>query len=514
MRPLLRIGLVGLALATLAPSLTSAQGEPRVPELVAAGDQAWAASRYDDALRSYSEVLRRDSSSARALFRVATLLSWRNELDRSVALFRKYLTVSPGDADGRVALARVLAWRGDYVQALAECDSMRRENPENRDAALLAAQTLAWSGRLDSATSRYDDWLARHPKDADAWNALAQVWRWSGRSERARDALRHALDAEPANATALAQMQLTEVALAPSAEPAITSTDDSDQNRTLTYLVRAGLVAPWSARVQTDVSFRTADLGLAHGTSTTVHASSSWTPLDGAWTLAGGLGVAQLGGDDGSGTRTTHTEPIASARLSGRFASRMSLGVGVERGAFDETAALIYSGIANTTVDGDADIALRRNLSLGGGGGWARLTGGSAPNTRLAGSGALRWTLTRSLSVAAGVRTFGYDHAAADGYFAPKRYLLAEGSARLHLGGDLGWGLDSELGLGHQRITAFDDSNAGRFAQRFNIAAAYRPVPGVEWSLGGSFANVASPTTISSAEYRAYSVSLKGRLRL
>ena len=118
------------------------------------------------------------------------------------------------------------------------------------------------------------------------------------------------------------------------------------------------------------------------------------------------------------------------------------------------------------------------------------------------------------LSLAAGVRAFGYDHAAFDGYFAPKRYLLAELSARLRAGGDLGWGLESDLGLGNQTITAFDNTSAGRFAQRLSGGIAYRPAPGMEWSLTAGFANVASPTTISSADYRAYTLAIKGRVRL
>jgi hypothetical protein len=122
--------------------------------------------------------------------------------------------------------------------------------------------------------------------------------------------------------------------------------------------------------------------------------------------------------------------------------------------------------------------------------------------------------MTRVLSIAAGARGFAYEHAAFDGYFAPKRYLLAELSGRLHLGGDLGWGLDSELGLGNQTIVAFDDSRAGRFAQRMSAMFVYRPAPGVEWALSGGFANVASPTTISSADYRAYTLAIKGRVRL
>ena len=78
----------------------------------------------------------------------------------------------------------------------------------------------------------------------------------------------------------------------------------------------------------------------------------------------------------------------------------------------------------------------------------------------------------------------------------------------------MGWALESEVGLGSQTITAFDDSHIGRFAQRANASILYRPVPGVEWSLSGGFANVASPATISSADYRFYTVAIKGRVRL
>jgi Flp pilus assembly protein TadD len=515
MRPLtIRLGLLTLALTAGSASAVRGQGQPQVTELIAAGDQAWTAGKYDDALRLYSAVLTRDSASARATFRAATILGWRNDFDRSVALFRKYLTLSPGDADGRVALARVLAWRGDYRQALAICDSVLEAVADSRDAALLAGQTLAWSGHLEAAANRYNQWLERHPNDAEAWNGLAQVWRWAGRSERARDALRHALAVEPTNAAALGQLEWMEVALAPSLEPAVTSTDDSDRNRTLTYLLRAGLPAPWNARVQTDASFRTADYGVAHGSSATVRASSSWTPLDRTWTLQGELGLAQLDGNDGASAHTAHTEPLGSLRWSGRVAPRLSLGADVSHTAFDETATLIFSGIATTTVGADAHITLRPRLSLIANSGWTRLIGGSSPNNRLEGSGALRWTLTKTLSVTASMRGFGYDHSANDGYFAPRRYVLSEGSARLNLGGELGWALDTEVGLGDQRITGFDSSNASRFAQRGTMKVAYRPAAGVEWSLGATFANVASLTTISSANYRAFSLALGGRLRL
>jgi hypothetical protein len=498
-----------------APAPLAAQAELRVSEVLASADEAWSAGKYDVAFERYQIVLRRDSTSARAAFRVATLLAWRNDLDHSVALFRFYLTLAPGDDDGRVGLARSLAWSGRYDQAIAICDSVVSSNPRQRDAALLAAQARAWSGNLRDAIARYQRWLGSHPDDAEAWVALAQSWRWASRAEDARQALEHALSADPRNANAQQQLAWTRVALAASFEPTISSTNDSDDNRSVSYSVRGGLAAPWHARLAGDGSYRIADLATRHGTSATLRAISSYAPLDGQWTLRGELGATRLAATDGSGAAdVTHIEPLASARLSGRVAPRLSLGVGASHAAFDETATLMLSGVRTTSIDADADLTIAPRLSLGGGGGWTRLSGGSGPNGRASGSGTLRWSPRSYLSLASSVRGFAYEHPAFDGYFAPKHYVLAELSSRVRLGSDLGWGMEAEVGLGSQTITAFDNSSAARFAQRASASAVYRPAPGLEWVLSGSFANVASPATVSSADYRAYSIALRGRVRL
>ena len=109
---------------------------------------------------------------------------------------------------------------------------------------------------------------------------------------------------------------------------------------------------------------------------------------------------------------------------------------------------------------------------------------------------------------------FPYDHPATDGYFAPKRYVLSELQLRWGFGGALGWRVESDVGIGDQMITAFDNSTAARFAQRASASVLYRPAPEIEWGVSGGFANVASPTTISSADYRAYTLAIKGRVRL
>lgn len=511
--------VLAAAMGALTPTLTRAQvqqaGEPRAGQLLAAADAAWRAGKLDEALARYQAVLRSDSTSALAVFRVATMLGWRNEFNRSESMFRLYIRLAPGDDDGRIGLARTLAWAGRYEQSVALCDSVLTTNPKQRDAALLAAQVRAWSGNIRAAVNRYRNWLSGHSNDAEAWMALAQTWQWADRMDEARDALGHALAADPGNVRARAQLDWVNVALTPSLEPTILSNNDSDDNRSTTYQLRTGWRAPWQARLVADGSYRVADLGARHGTSASVRAASSFTPFNGQWTVRGELGATRLAGSDGPASPvTTHLEPLAVVRLSGRAARWLSLGAGVSRAAFDETAPLIQSGIATTGVDGDGDLTISRRLTLGAIGGWTRLSGGSGPNTRVAASSTLRWTARPFVSFAVGVRGFAYEHAALDGYFAPKRYLLAEGSSRLRLGGDLGWGLESELGLGSQTITAFDDSHVGRFAQRANASILYRPTPGAEWSVNGGFANVASPATISSGDYRYYTVAIKGRVRL
>ena len=101
-----------------------------------------------------------------------------------------------------------------------------------------------------------------------------------------------------------------------------------------------------------------------------------------------------------------------------------------------------------------------------------------------------------------------------DGYFSPERYTLLEGSARVALGRDLGWGGDAELGLGNQAIAPFEGETASRFAQRLSAGLRYRPAPGMEYGASWWFANVASPSTVQAAEYRAWGASLAARLRL
>src|SRR5450756_1083967 len=73
-------------------------------------DSAYQAGAYPLAGALYEGIVTQDPSPASiAIFRLATLRSWDNQLDDAVALYRRYITLEPRDAEGRLALARTLA---------------------------------------------------------------------------------------------------------------------------------------------------------------------------------------------------------------------------------------------------------------------------------------------------------------------------------------------------------------------------------------------------------------------
>jgi tetratricopeptide (TPR) repeat protein len=562
--------------------------------LLARGDSAWQAGR-EGAFPFYHEAVRRDTAaSTRALFRLATLHAWRNELAQSIALHERYVREEPADGEGRLALARVQAWASRFAASLATYDDLLARIPDHREAALGRAQTLAWAGRMRESIAAYRAWLdahpgdraaeldlarteswagrldaaearyqrlaeageaagekgvarvsawrgdlarseriwrslsARYPEDPEVWTGLAQVLRWSGRAQQAEHALERALAAEPAYGDARAQLPWVRADLATGVEPFVIHANDSDENRS-TLVGVTGTTRPWwNGRVSATVSRREASLGATRATSSGARTAATWSPLRARLTLRGELGASRLEADVEGASAKTVTRPAMALSLSAQPDRRVSVGVGLSRVPFDEVAVLIANRLVAGALDVDAGVQLTGRLALGLAYGRGAVTGGSLRNSRDAASGSLRWTVRRGLSVAASVRTFAWDRASfagegasrvSDGYFAPARYRLAEGSARWELGRDLGWFGGVEAGLGEQMVRPFvDERTAGasrsNLAERATTSIGFRFAPGAELAASAGFANVAAPQTVSAAEYRAWNVGLRARIRL
>lgn len=518
--------------------------------------------------------------SSRAVFRLATLHAWDGQLARAIALYQRYAVLEPRDEEGRVALARAFAWNGETRPAVAIYDSILGRDRTYRDAALGAAQALAWAGRFSAALARYDRWLAerpndveaelarartlawagklgeaerayqaiaargerleaekgvavvaawrgdlsrserlwgaittRLPKDTEAWVGLAQVLRWSGRPRQARRALDWALAANPANPEAAEQLRWVRADLAPVIEPSIMTSWDSDRNRSLLIGTAA---RGWVGSVQATAfaGERWTELGLANGTSTSGRVSLR-LPVGSTIGIVGEVGAIRMRAEQGALIKN-HELVTGSVAGTARVASWLSVGANGRRSGFDETAAMMLSGVEVSSFGADAEIRLSGRFGLAVGGDRARLEGGSIPNRRRVGFGSLRWRPSRTWAVTAAGRALGYDESPRDGYFAPSRFRHGELGVRWSRGRDLGWNVSVDAGLGAQQV-AFSGAGSTKGTQRIAAGIGYRPAPGFELAADYSFSNVAATgagPTGGGSIYRAELITVRGKLRL
>jgi tetratricopeptide (TPR) repeat protein len=526
----------------------------------------------------YEALVGRDSSIHIAVFRLATLRSWDNRLDEAITLFRRYVALEPQYTEGRLSLARVTAWKGNYLSAVAIYDSVITREPGNRDATLGRAQTLAWAGQFDESLATYRRWTTAHPtdrgasidyaralswngqleeaetmytqlaktgdanakkglarviawrgelqrsertwrevldirpNDAEALTGLAQILRWQGRQSDAESALQLALQANPAYGDARALLRWVQADLKPSVTITGLGTNDSDHNRATTFLLDYARPGWGNTTLGGRYTGRRANFAAIDSRVDGVDVFARWQP--GTWQLKADAGAVHHTSTLVVPGAKPATIASGGLQVSGNLGRSLKLGLGASRVPFDETALLIANGVVSSEYSGEAELALPGRFTLAGGASRARLTGGSRDNTRDAFSSSLRWTHNRRWSIAVGGRQFGYDTTSTDGYFAPRKYTLAEISSRGRVGGELGWNADADVGLGRQSIEFFGSSAGSRLAERAAVSAGYRFDPSREITFSGGYANVAAPGQTGGSEYRMYSFALRARLGL
>ncbi len=447
-----------------------------------------------------------------------------------------------------VARARTLAWGAHYSQAIATYDTVLAHDSLAWEAALGRAQTMAWSGRLAEAEAEYRAlsaagagpdadkgvahvaawrgdlarserlWralVARDSTDTESWTGLAEVLRWEGRVTDARDALGRGLAAHPDDADARLQQRWVQADLSAVARPTIIFASDNEHNQSTTVLIGADAPALPRARAFVTTSYRNATYTPFHATANSLGArvGASWGAEANRLTGRVDLGLAALHAARGGGLADTSTTKLtASAHAAVRVMPAVTVGVGASRMPFDETEAMIARGLMATTYGSDLSADLRHGVTAAAAAGYVRITGGVASNSRTEGSASIRWKVWHGLSVGTGVQGYGYSNAIYNGYFTPQRFLVAEGVVRYATEHELGWNWSAEAGVGAQQIDL--DSTTTRPAERVSASLLYRPVPGFEYGLTAGYATAAPTQTVNATNYRAYSISLVGRVKL
>ncbi len=464
------------------------------------------------AVAVYDSVLGRDATYRDAALGAAQALAWAGRFPAALARYDRWLAAEPKDVEAELARARTLAWAGQLAKAEREYAAIAARG-ERVEAEKGVAVVAAWRGDLGRSEMLWRRITARVPKDAEGWVGLAQVLRWSGRPIGAREALHQALAADPGNSDAAEQLRWVRADLAPSIEPMVSGSWDSDQNRSL---VVGAAGRTWVGPVQASVfaSERWAELAPATGTSTTGRVSLR-LPIGAAIGLVGDVGAMRIRGEQGA---LVKTRELVTGSIAGtaRLGSWLSVGANARRTGFDETAPMMLSGVDVSSIGAEAEVRLGSRVGLAGGGDFGRLEGGSVPNRRRVGFASLRWRPRRNLAVTVAGRALGYDESPRDGYFAPARFRHGELGLRWSRGRDLGWNVSLDAGLGAQQV-GFSTGNSTKGTQRIAAGIGYRPAPGFEVAADYSFSNVAATgagPTGGGSIYRAEGLTVRGKLLL
>jgi hypothetical protein len=297
--------------------------------------------------------------------------------------------------------------------------------------------------------------------------------------------------------------------LAPHVDPTVASHEDTDGNRVTIIGAIAALAAPWDGELTAHAQRRAATAGALRGE--VLSAAFTASRATGRYGFRGSLGAARFD-DAGAVVGTTRRDVLTgSASASATVGSRLNVVVAAARRPFDETAAIIQRGIVTTTLGAGGSLALTQRVTAAAEIERSRLTGATS-NTRTGGSGWIRWRAPHVLSLVTTMRTFGYASDPGEGYFAPRRYLLADVGAQLAVGRELGWAASVDGGWGAQTFDTYAAGSETQPAARGSIAITSRPRPGLEFSVTGNVSSAVSPATSTLTSYRASGWTFKSRI--
>src|SRR5256714_5410768 len=485
--------------------------EPRDAEgrIALARTLAWG-GHYGEAIATYDTLIATNQRTRDAVVGRAQTLAWSGRLDEALSAYKAWIGGHPIDRDAAMDYARALAWNGQLAEAEATYTELSRTG--NAAATKGLARVIGWRGELARSEQTWRRVLETDPNDPEALTGLAQVLTWQGRQGDAEAALELPLQANPSYGDARTLLRWVQADLRPSVTVTGLGINDSDNNRSTTFISDYTARAWWNGSIGARYTERSANFAAIDSRADAVNLFARWHPASTSWQVKAEGGVTRHTSTFATPSGIKRTIGSGALNVSGNVTSSLRVGVSGARAPFDETALLIAHGVVGSEVSGGAVLALPARLSLSGAASHARMTGGGRDNARNAYSSTLRWTASRSLSLSVDGRQFGYDTSSADGYFAPKRYTLVEAGGRGRVGGELGWSSEADVGAGRQSIEFFGSRAGSGPAGAAALTLGYRFDPAREVSVAGAWANVAAPGQSTGSEYKWYTFSLRARL--
>jgi hypothetical protein len=400
----------------------------------------------------YGQILAKDSSSSRAVFRLAQL---DDSNERALVLYRRYIALEPGDAWGHMAEGDLLGSLGRVEEALVAYAGADAVAPGERDVFIGKARLLDRAGRSDQAAAELASWLSRHPADGEAWDLLGRSELRGGRPRSASAAFNMAAQRDVPGAEQ--RLQAASAAAAPFIAPEWTSLGDSDGNRTSRFGVALDMVPVDGFRAGASVRQETIANDVEETRGTDVAARLAAVPSRGvsvnAEVGAVRYGVPRQGqGPRAVGGSWTAIHTVARVRVRVPRAGP-SMDLRVERAPIGFNPVLVANEVirseARATVEVPFGVFRARGIGRMG-----RMESSlESSNGRVSVEGGLLMPLGSRWLPSLQYRVTAFDRPSAAGYFAPQRARTAEAGAYVEAGEDGPVTLAADLGAGVQRIT-------------------------------------------------------------
>jgi tRNA A-37 threonylcarbamoyl transferase component Bud32 len=114
-------------------------------------------------------------------------------------ILKSYIAARPEFPEPRVEYARRLIEKKRWAEAKEQYRAVIRIDPTNVDAEVAVARITSWENDYPAALEMYDEVLRRYPDQYDAIVGKGLTLRWMGRTQEARELLRVAARANPAD---------------------------------------------------------------------------------------------------------------------------------------------------------------------------------------------------------------------------------------------------------------------------------------------------------------------------
>jgi tetratricopeptide (TPR) repeat protein len=161
--PVRQVGLMALPL--LEPARRAR------PDDLAAADALSAAlvltGRTKEALAVCERVLARDPNRESTLVNATAYAQALGQREVATDYCRRSVALNPWSSAYRYRLARLLSERQQWAEAAAECRELLRRNPHHYDARSLLVRSLARGGDVARARAELQALLAQRPPDPD-----------------------------------------------------------------------------------------------------------------------------------------------------------------------------------------------------------------------------------------------------------------------------------------------------------------------------------------------------------